>query len=303
MSTSIAVYLQASLLPDAGWLAKMVRAMEPKFAFAEAFDPQSDEGWVPCRIGEQECGFEWELEQVEALPQALAGQRFDHVATAGYRSSATDGICAALVAANIAVICGGVLEAPDGTLVDPDDALEWATDQVRALKKGGKTGKSRKPAGKPDPARLLEAGLAALCDARVTQLMRSLPDDPNVTIRFDRGVGLQSRRWTLVPDGQAPVSTRAMPRKLPDADQQALTKAFELLTAVLRAGPVASARFDADSLELTLQLSGATLVLHPQAAHYGSVEETLFRIHDRWDLYIDGGMVHPDVAVGRLVVG
>ena len=98
MSNGIAVYLRAQDLPDGEWLGRLVASMEPAFAFAEGFDPENDDGWVPCRIGETECGFEWEFGEIESLPAELEGRRFDRVAGLHWRSDANDAICAVLVA-------------------------------------------------------------------------------------------------------------------------------------------------------------------------------------------------------------
>ena len=109
MSNGIAVYLRAQDLPDGEWLGRLVASMEPAFAFAEGFDPENDDGWVPCRIGETECGFEWEFGEIESLPAELEGRRFDRVAGLHWRSDANDAICAVLVAANLAHVAHGVL--------------------------------------------------------------------------------------------------------------------------------------------------------------------------------------------------
>lgn len=300
MSTSVAVYLRAELLPDSEWLFKMVRAMEPGFVFEEGFDPSIDKGWIPCRIRGAQCGFEWEAEAPESFPSELARQRFDRVATASWRSSPLDGICAALVAANIALISGGMLEAPDGVLVDPDDALAWATENVATLKKGTRAKTQRKPA-KPDPNPLVAEWLSRLRGARVSQMMRSLPDDPLVSIAFDNGVRLQARRWTFAPSNGEPLSTRTMPREMSDADQQVLAHAVDALITAVRADPVASAALDAATLDLRFELAGATFTVHAQAARYASPQGQLFKCSDRWDLMENALRVYPDTDEGRLV--
>lgn len=130
MGTCIAVYLDARHMPDAQWLANAVQAMAPKLEFVDRFDPIEDSGHVPCRIGGRECGFEWEAGYASELPAALRGQRFDSCFLATYRSSADDRACAVLIAANVAHIAGGVLESPDGALVDGAQVLHWATDML-----------------------------------------------------------------------------------------------------------------------------------------------------------------------------
>jgi hypothetical protein len=59
MAVSYEVYVEAGRLPDTNWLASAIRGMEPSFAFTVPFDFITDSGWCPCRLGANECGFEW----------------------------------------------------------------------------------------------------------------------------------------------------------------------------------------------------------------------------------------------------
>lgn len=138
MSVSISVFLVRRYLPDGDWLEKGVAAMAPGFSFKEGFDPEKDSGWCPCEIKGEECGFEWELGEVESLPDAIDPAEADAEVLVSYRSSSLDAICATLVAATLTNITTGVLVTPDGELMDNQDALAWATEQVALFKKKGK---------------------------------------------------------------------------------------------------------------------------------------------------------------------
>ena len=281
---------------DVGWLTAGVRAMEPKFAFEQEFDPQDDSGWCPCKLGGQDCGFECELlEPPESVPTMLAAQCFDLIALLSHRSGHADAVCAVLVAANLAQQSGGVLEAPDGALVDADDALEWASDMLRALKKGGKARKTAPAKKQAEPRQLINAWLDALAGTRALGLMRAMPDDPLIAIRFSTRLVLKTRRWTVAPVGDESLSTRALPRELSATDQVTLDRAVETLSVALQAGPVTAARCESDGLELLIGLAGAELVVHAQAARYASPLEELFKLEAAQT------RVHPDTDEARLV--
>lgn len=301
MSNGVAVYLRAQDLPNGEWLANLVASMEPAFAFAEGFDPENDEGWIPCRIGEVACGFEWEFGEIESLPAELEGRRFDRVAGLHWRSSANDAICAVLLAANLAQASHGVLQTLDGEFLDSGAARKWATKCVRDLKKKGRVTRSRaKP--RPGPRPLLDGWLQALPGAQVTRFVRMLPDDPLMGVGFDTGLRLQGKRWTVIPTGREPLTTRTFPREMSGEQVRSLARASDALGEVFGAGPVLAASFDEAALELRFELSGGTLVLHPQAERYATAYEAMFRGLERWELSFGEACVAPEVDEGRLDV-
>lgn len=69
-----------------------------------------------------------------------------------------DGVCAVRVAANLAVIAGGMIVTPDNERVTADDALAWATALVRQLDKGPRPTRRKKMRDKRPPAEPLIAG-------------------------------------------------------------------------------------------------------------------------------------------------
>lgn len=299
MSNGIAVYLRAQDLPDGEWLGRLVASMEPTFAFAEGFDPENDDGWVPCRIGETECGFEWEFGEIESLPAELEGRRFDRVAGLHWRSDANDAICAVLVAANLAHVAHGVVVALDGRFVEGGAAKKWATQGLRELKKKGRVTRSKaKP--RPGPRPLLDGWLQALPGAKVARFVRMLPDDPLMGVGFDTGLRLQGKRWTVIPAGREPLTTRTFPREMSREQVRSLARASDALGEVFNAGPVLAASFDEAALELRFELSGGTLILHPQAEHYATAYEAMFRGLERWELSFGEARVAPEVDEGRL---
>jgi hypothetical protein len=102
------------------------------------------------------------LESARDVPSALATAGFDSVAQLSFRSSDADAICALLVAANLAVIAGGTIITPDDERVTADDALAWASAQVRQLKKGAKGSRRKKVRDKCPAADLLRDWLTEL---------------------------------------------------------------------------------------------------------------------------------------------
>jgi hypothetical protein len=166
MAVSYEVYLQADRLPDAAWLESAIRGMEPSFAFADGYDFDTHSGWCPCRLGTIDCGFEWALEPARDLSADLASAGFDRVAQLSFRSADADAICTVLVAANVAVIAGGTVITPDDERVTADDALAWASAQVRKLKKAPKSRRPNKVRDKRAPDDLLQDWLKRACRGR-----------------------------------------------------------------------------------------------------------------------------------------
>ena len=299
MPTTISLYLPADCLPDVQTMLRQIRAVEPTFSFAKGFDPASDSGWVPCSVIDTECGFGWSYAPCGKEREELQGQHLGFVATGSYRSCPADGICAALVLGQVAVCSGGVIEKPDGDLLYPGEVGEWVNTQLVALKASKPKQRTRKRV-QPDAEALITEALAALPGARVLKLVFSTKDDPGFTARFDCGVGISGRRWTLTVDGCPAVSTQAMPRDMPTGDQRTLSEASDLLTRALKAGPVHSAAFDAGSLELRISLTGATLRLHANADKYPTRYDQAFATGDRWEVFVKEGWLYPDIHSGRL---
>ena len=299
MSVSYQVYLQQRALPDADWLVSAVRAMAPTFELVEPYDFATESGWCPCRLDGTDCGFEWELDAEPDVPPDLAAQRFDAAASLAFRSSDADAICAALVAANLASITGGVLVTPDDERIDPDAALAWVSDIVRKSKKDIR--KRAKPkAASPDE--IVQRWLAALPGASVESFVRSLPDDPLVGIRFGGGIVLKMRRWTVSTDA-GERSTADFPRTPTPARVASLDEAVQQLMALLASGPLQSARLDADSLALELVYAGGRVTAQAQAAGYADAFAAALKSTDRWELRDRTDGVFPDADDHRLVRG
>ncbi|WP_431113273.1 hypothetical protein [Variovorax paradoxus] len=299
MPTTISLYLPADYLPDVQTMIRQIRAIEPTFSFEKDFDPARDNGWVPCSIAGKDSGFQWSYEPCKDVRAELQGQHLDFVARASYCSSPADGVCAGLVLGQIAVFSGGVIEKPDGELLDAGDVGEWIRADLNALKTGKQKTVVHTRAA-PDADVLLTKALEVLSGARPLRMIFSTTDDPGVTVRFDCGVGIKSRRWTLTLDDFAGLSTRAMPRDMPGSDQRKLKETSDLLTSVLKAGPVRSAMFNKNSLELNLALAGATLMLHPKADSYPTRYDQAFATGDRWEIFVDGAWIYPDIYLDRL---
>ncbi|ANB16228.1 hypothetical protein [Dokdonella koreensis] len=297
MSASYVVYLPLRALPDDAWLASSIRGMEPTFAFAEPYDFATETGWCPCRLSDAGCGFQWELDDAAAVPAELASRRFDGVAALSFGASGADAMCAVLVAANIALIAGGVVQTPEGERIEAEAALPWASERIRTMR--GR----KKPRAKPKPSSpdaLLAVWLAALPGTGVENFVRSLPDDPRVGILFGAGLVLKARHWTVsTPAGVR--STASLPRNL-SADQMAgLEASVQQLVALLRSGPVLGARLEPEGFALEVACAGGTLTAHASAqpAMHAAVDA----LAGAWELFDGTARVYPDLAQNRLVRG
>lgn len=290
MSNTIAVHMDARYLPDGVWLGKAISAMKPDFVFAEGFDPVHDEGWCPCRIGDTECGFEWELTRASKSSDGLAARGFGSVATLQWRSSDSDGLCAMLVAANLAHIVGGVVEDVDGQLIETNQVLRWASDAIAGIARNARRRKPR------DPVKLAAGWLASLPGARVAELERPLAGEPAIFVRFDSGLLVKGCRWTYAADGQPGVSTH---QRTPEN----LDRAVDLMRGVIKREPVVEARIAPATLDLHIRWPSASLVLYPVAARHATVREQLLGSGERWSLTGKGNAsVSPDLQDACLVL-
>lgn len=305
MSVCIEVHLQSARLPDIDWLAASVGSMLPGFAFAEAFDLASETGWCPCLLGPEACGFEWELETGDIdVPVSLATRRFDAVARIGYRSSPQDAICATAVAANIANIAGGVVCTPDGDCIEPDDALTWASDILRDLRKGSRARSPKKREPAQTPHQRVNAWLSALVGAEVDALIRSLPDDPTIAVRYGSALRFRAKRWAIEQDGDSADvwSTECFPRAMTDAQVLRLEEIFQRLVSVLRSGPVVEASYDPATHAIRIAHPGGAFRLAARAGFPLSGEDLLFSDGDLWELEKDKVRIRPDEETGELEV-
>lgn len=303
MSVRIEVHLHAARLPDNDWLAASVGSMLPGFAFAEAFDPTSDSGWWPCLIGGAACGFEWELDSDDIeVPATLANRRFDAVARLEYRSSQQDAICATVVAANLASIAGGVVCTPDGDCIEPDDALTWASGVLRDLRKGARARASKKRESTQTPQQRLEAWLSALVGAEVDAVMRSLPDDPTIAVRYGSALRFRAKRWAIDSDAAEAWSTECFPRTMSHDQVHRLEEIFQRLVSVLRSGPVVEAGYDPATRIIRIAHPGGTFRLAPRAGYPLSGEELFFSDGDLWEVEKDKVRIRPDEDTDGLEV-
>lgn len=265
-----------SAMPDSDWLAASVAAMSPGFCFLEPYDFTADTGWCPCRVGGEECGFEWELDQPEQGAQAQARLH--------YRSSNADATSAILVSANIAALSGGTLTAPDGLVIGPDDALKWASTVLRKLKSTRKTSGAKRPRTVRAPEESLHAMLGGMVGLSVEAFVRSLPDDPLITIRYGKDLLVRARRWTLSENGGQDCGTLSLPRLMRKEDIAQLDEAVQRLIGLLRSGAVVSAGYQPESRQVSIAHPAGVFRLYPAADEGATAEAMLHAMRDRWEI-------------------
>lgn len=191
MSICLEVIVHAERLPSAQQVAAAVNAVEPGFALSEPFDLANDNGWCPCSLGSEDCGFEWSLE-AEGLADPWLQQGFTHAARLEYRSSEFDARCAIRFAAELAQLCGGAVVDPAGTVVPAAEARAWAERSVAALArpKPARRAAHRK---KQPPGPLRLAGSDGITRIRLYCQARQLPDAE----WLERGVSSMDRRFSF----------------------------------------------------------------------------------------------------------
>lgn len=295
------LYLHARSLPDRGWLESSVREMEPKFTFVGDFDPASDSAHFDCRISDAEGEINWTMGTPDRVPDGLTPRRYDRMARLGVGAGESAKICAALIAANLALISGGTLITPQGEAVGPDDALRWASDLIRSLRKGKRKPRAKKPVA-PPPHELVSDWMAGLAGATVERMAQSLPGDSLFSIKFDNGLALMARRWSVSTPMGDERSTVALSRDMAPGEHERLKQAADRLLVVLRSGPVQSASFDQTTFSIQIGFAGGELQVLPEAAEYRSHEALLFRDGDRWELSMDAHRVYPDMDEKALLL-
>lgn len=259
MSNHLRIYLAASRLPDAGWLASAVAAMARNLRLDTDLDPHTHAGVWPCSEGSASGGVEWHLSPIDEdapVPPALAGRRVDSVVDLVWRSALGDARVAVLMAANLAHIAGGVLDDDAGRFIEADDALRWATETLRGLTPA----KAKRAKALPDPVTHLSQVVSSLVGEPLAHLFRALPDDPLTGWRFGKDRVLSARCWTVVTAAGQMFRADGVAE-----DAVALTAALAAMQATVGSGPVQSASFDAVALTITLAFPGGRLTVRPPA--------------------------------------
>lgn len=305
MSVCLEVRFPSSHMPDADWLAASVASMVPGFAFAERFDFTTETGWCPCLIKREACGFEWELEFTNTADHAPAGSRFDAVARLEYRSSPLDAICATVVAANLANITGGVVCTPEGQRIEADAVLVWASDLLRDLPTASRTRSPRKRQPNLTPEQRVQAWLAALVGAEVDAFVRSLPDDPTISVRYGTVLRLQATRWVVGTNDGSPAtsSTETFPRSATAAYVRQLEEGIRRLVAVLQSGPVLEAVYDPTTQAIRIVHPAGVMTLAATAGFTASADDSFWSHTDSWALMRDRLRIRVDEDTGGLQVG
>ncbi len=131
MSVTLAVFLDRSSMPSPADWAKAIRSNGFDLDMDSDFDPASFSGFLPCKYGGSDAGFELFTEDVSGseLDEDVAAQiahrdpRIDFVTHSDLRELAT-----AMVASGVlCAISDGVLwETEAGEIVSASRALEWA---------------------------------------------------------------------------------------------------------------------------------------------------------------------------------
>lgn len=276
--------------------------MEPTFSFLRDFELSASAADLACRIGSDNAALAWGLADAGTVPSERAAPRYDSTATLQAGQGIAAEIAAAVVAANIALIANAVLVTPAGDRIEADDALEWASELVRALRKGARRPRVKKAPTLPPPRQLVSAWLSGLVGAEVTLLVHSLPDDPLLKIHFGTGMSLMLRRWRVSTCEGATHSTAGLPRALSPAECQQVLRARDRLGALLQSGPVRHGRFDESALSIRLGLPDGELEVLPASTLHPGDEDWAFRDGDRWELSKDGLLVYPDVDAKALKV-
>lgn len=231
--------------------------MEPSFAFAGPFDFLTDSGWCPCRLGTNDCGFEWSLAStVESARDVPSDGRRCVGLGGGSGPAAEEG-------------AKGSRRKKVRDKRAPADLLrDWLTELA-----AGKTG----------------------APAMVDGVVRSTPDDPLVAIKFSQGAILKARSWTVsTADGQT-LSTAAMPSDMTPVEITGLDGAFERLVTILRSGPLTSATYDPEGFELSFAFPAGTFIAHPLRRSSGEPREAALTWTDRWELQHEGQRIYADM--------
>lgn len=139
MSVVLAVFLNRSSMPSPADWAKAIRSNGFDMEMDSDFDPASFSGFLPCKYGASDAGFELFTEAVSdsELDEHVAAQigrrdtRIDFVTHSELRELATSMIASAVLCA----ISDGVLwETEADEIIPASRALEWARTEEANVK-------------------------------------------------------------------------------------------------------------------------------------------------------------------------
>lgn len=270
---NIVICSRARMPSPARWQQAISEAGFPLRLPAE-FDVLGSAGYVECRDGALECGFDYfceplDQEWLQDLDLALPA-RYDCVACLATQTSYEDASASCAAAGALAALTGGVLlEGGENPPITAGDALEWARrtfNELRDLKRREAESEALAAQLASDPEQATAAlgrTLSSLCGQRIQQLT-TLEGSPLLGVSLSNGVTARGKRWQLdTPDAGSivsPPSSVRRARKCVEVDAAAAYLAQRLSGIRVRYAELASQR------DLTLWFeNGARLKLQQGA--------------------------------------
>jgi hypothetical protein len=134
MSVELTVYLTRSAMPSTrDWAQAIVDAGFPAELDAE-FDVDSFSGFLPCRYGHADAGFEYFSGPIEFVDELELPEDFDFSVTFATHSSLREFASSAVSAAVLCSLSQGILVDPQADVaVSASDAILWAREQLEEI--------------------------------------------------------------------------------------------------------------------------------------------------------------------------
>ena len=134
MSVDLIVYMARSAMPSTrDWAEAIVEAGFPAELDAE-FDVDDFSGFLPCRYGDADAGFEYLSGPIEFIDELELPSDFDFSVTFATHSSMRELASSVVSAAVLCSLSHGILVDPQADVaVSASGALAWAREQLEEI--------------------------------------------------------------------------------------------------------------------------------------------------------------------------
>jgi hypothetical protein len=133
---TVVVFSRAKIVSPQEWQLQ-ISGIQPGLVIDTDFEPLEFDGFLPCKLLGQDCGFEYSLDELDEDSREELGphleSEWDSVLTLVSRSELADCQSAVIAAAAFTVSVGGSVLGDEDELLHQSTTLEWAQRVVESL--------------------------------------------------------------------------------------------------------------------------------------------------------------------------
>jgi len=134
MSVDFTVYMARHAMPEPREWAKAIQSAGFPAELDSEIDVDTFSGFLPCRYGDREAGFEYESGALEFVDGLELPPDFDFSVTFSTHSSERELASSVVAAAVLCSLSGGILVDPQAdATVSADEAIAWARETIGEL--------------------------------------------------------------------------------------------------------------------------------------------------------------------------